>query len=87
MKLNKEEYMDIVDGYNPNFKLIKDDIVDTSRWAVQHDVVCQHIESGRFYLFGYDVPATEMQECDNPETIELIEVQPVAETIIVYKRI
>lgn len=87
MKLNEEDYMGIVWGDNDAFELIKDDIIDTGRWDVQHEVVCKHIESGKFYTFCYQAPATEMQEVDHPSDLVLCEVRPVEKTVIVYERV
>ena len=58
------------------YSAIKDDIVDTSRWSVHHEIIFSY--DGKFYRTYYYEGATEMQD-ERPweyETeIECIEVE------------
>lgn len=87
MKLTQEDYMGIVWGDNDDFQLMKDEIVDRTRWAIVNEVICRHKPTDKFYRFYYDSPATEMQEVDRPDDLELEEVRPVEKTVIVYEKV
>lgn len=42
------------------YSAIKDDIVDTSRWSIHHEIIFAH--DGNFYRTYYSEGATEMQD-------------------------
>lgn len=58
------------------YDAIKDDIVDTSRWSIHHEIVFEH--DGKFYRTGYSEGATEMQ-CESPweyeDEVDCVEVE------------
>ena len=41
-------------------KVIKDEIIDNTRWSIIHSLIFEH--EGRFYRTGYSVGATEYQD-------------------------
>ena len=65
--------------------VISDEIVSTSRWAVQHEIIFNY--KGKIYSAGYDVGATEYQD-DRPweydDWIDCVEVKAVTKTVVVY---
>lgn len=42
------------------YSAIKNDIVDTSRWSIHHEIIFEH--DGKFYRTHYSVGATEYQD-------------------------
>lgn len=57
--------------------VVRDEIVDTTRWGIIHRVV--FLLDGAFWQVEFEVPATEMQETDPFEygdTIEARKVEP-----------
>lgn len=42
------------------YSAIKNDIVDTSRWSINHEIIFAH--DGKFYRTHYSEGATEMQD-------------------------
>ncbi len=55
---------------------IKNEIVDVSRWSVQHEIIFAY--SGKFYKTWYSCGATEQQyeyPWDNEEEVECWEVE------------
>jgi hypothetical protein len=72
-------------------ELIKDDITDTGRWSVHHEMVFKDVETGKFYLTNYSIGATEQQDERpfeyGPDEIECDEVAQVERTILVYEKI
>lgn len=58
------------------YSAIKDTIVDTSRWSVQHEIIFEF--QGKFYRTYYSVGATEMQDerpWEYDDTVECTEVE------------
>lgn len=41
------------------YSAVKDDIVDTSRWSIHHEIIFAH--DGKYYRTYYSEGATEMQ--------------------------
>lgn len=65
---------------------ISDDITDTGRWAIHHDMIFSY--DGKFYLVDYSVGATEQQderpfEYEGPE-IDAVLVAPIEKIVTVY---
>ena len=70
--------------------IISDEIVDNSRWAIQHELIFKHPVDQRIYRTHYDVGATEQQyerPWEHDEFIECEEVEPFEKTIISYRPI
>lgn len=73
IKLHKDYLMNEL--YLPD-NAIKDDITDTSRWSIYHDIIFTH--DGKFYRTYYSVGATEMQwesPWENETEVECTEVE------------
>ena len=86
MKFKKEFLQDIVHGDAPDVEIIKDDIIEHSRWSVLHELVFRH--GGNLYMTTYSVGATESQdespfEYDDDE-IEVTEVVAKEVTVTHY---
>lgn len=90
MKLNltADEARDILSEDNEDFRIIKDEIIETSRWSILHYLTVQRISDGKFFGSAYSEGATEQQdespwEYYEPEFVELV---PVEKTVIVYEK-
>ena len=84
MKLSRDKALDILYG-NEGGEVILDEIVDTSRWSVHHDLVVKI--DGKFYSAEYSVGATEYQNespWQNENEVEFVEVEPKEVTTIKY---
>lgn len=67
-------------------RAIKDSIVGTSRWSVQHEIVFMH--DGKFWSTEYQCGATEQQDespWEHDELIECVEVELVEKTVKVWE--
>lgn len=77
------------DGAYPlKFKMVKTELIDTTRWSYVHEVVYQDLTTGKFYSSSYSTGATECQderpyEYDGDE-IGLTEVEPIEKVVIEY---
>lgn len=60
--VTKEEARRIVWEDTSDFILVESSVTDTSRWSIQHEGICQHIESEKYYFIDWSVGATEMQD-------------------------
>ncbi|MEG0898331.1 MAG: hypothetical protein RSF40_01295 [Oscillospiraceae bacterium] len=73
IKLHKDYLMNELDL---PYSAIKNDIVDTSRWSIYHEIIFE--DKGKFYRTYYSVGATECQD-ESPweyeDEIECIEVE------------
>lgn len=59
IKVFNKEYLTKELGLPYDCKLIEDDIIDTTRWSIVHEIVFE--DKGKFYRTTYSVGATEMQ--------------------------
>ncbi len=86
MLFKKNDLQELVCWGDVDLELISDEIIDTDRWSVKHEVVFEH--EGKFYKTTYSVGATEYQDEQpfehEPDEIEVKEVFPVSKTITVY---
>ncbi len=57
IKLHKDYLMNELDL---PYSAIKNDIVNTSRWSINHEIIFTH--DGKFYRTHYSEGATEMQD-------------------------
>ena len=85
--LTKDNLLDLVWHLSSDVEglsLISDQITDTSRWSIHHDVIFEF--NGKFYFTFYSEGATEYQD-ESPWEYgdpELTEVVPEERTITVY---
>lgn len=87
LELTAEEARRVVYEDHGDFKVIKDEIVDTGRWDEYHDTICEHIPTGKFFLFEWNQGLTESQPnraFEDYTTYFPIEVEPKEVTVIKY---
>lgn len=60
MKVFNKEYLTKELGLPYDCKLIEDDIIDTTRWSIVHEIVFE--DKGKFYMTTYSEGATEYQD-------------------------
>ena len=89
IKLSKETMFEILEGGNDKYDLIKDEMIDHTRWSVIHELIFHDNDTNKFYRNCYSVGATESQD-EGPweydgHIIESEEVFQVYETVIVYR--
>lgn len=82
MKLTAEDdmYDDTV------WRIVQDDITDHRRWCVVHTIILERLEDNTFWRCHLERGATENQDGYDNDDIELTQVYPVEETVIVYKK-
>ena len=89
LTITKEEAREVIWEDHDDFDLVRDDLVDTSRWSEIHDVVIKRLSDGKFFMDSYSVGATEVQderpwEYSDPNFVEVV---PVEKTVIVYEEV
>lgn len=89
LELTREEAKGILWGETEGYKIIKDEIVNTTRWSVVHSLVIQRESDGKYFQDNYCRGATECQDESpweyNPPNFD--EVEPVETKIITYVRV
>ena len=67
--------------------IVKDDIIDNSRWSILHNIVIK--KDDKFYEDNYSVGATENQDESAWEYTEpnFVEVEPYEKTVTDYRKI
>lgn len=60
IKVFNKEYLTKKLGLPYDCKLIEDDIIDTTRWSIVHEIVFE--DKGKFYMTTYSEGATEYQD-------------------------
>jgi hypothetical protein len=81
IQISREKMMDILGSKN----VIEDEIVDSSRWSIQHSLIFKH--EGKVYNTWYQVGATEMQAeraWEYDKTVECTEMQLVEKVVKVW---
>lgn len=76
IKVFNKEYLTKELGLPYDCKLIEDDIIDTTRWSIVHEIIFE--DKGKFYRTTYSVGATEMQwekPWEYEEEVECTEVE------------
>ncbi|MCK4245561.1 MAG: hypothetical protein KAX20_08055 [Candidatus Omnitrophica bacterium] len=73
------------------FDIIKDELIDTSRWSNIYEMVFRDKASEKLYLSSYSRGATESQD-ERPyeyssEEVEVIEVEEYQETVTKYRKV
>lgn len=76
------------DFFEPNLKLVSEELVDTSRWSNIYERIYQNLDDNTFWKTTYSVGATECQdespyEYDGDE-IEFTQVFPKEVVIVTY---
>ncbi len=74
------------DNEEEGIKIISDEIVDTGRWSIHHELIVKIKD--KFYKTTYSIGATEYQEerpWEYDKEVEFTEVKPVEKTVIVYE--
>ena len=86
LTLTPDDARDLTYGDLEGFEIIKDEIVENTRWSILHDLIVK--KDDEFYLVEYSVGATEEQD-ERPfeYDIEVVlkQVFPVTKTIVVYE--
>ena len=92
MKFARDELRDVIWNDSEILKLVRDELVGTTRWSTVHDLIFEY--SGKFYQTKYRRGATEHQDeqpferdGDSEGMIECLEVEPYEKTIIEYRPI
>ena len=87
INLTRERACDIINGDDDAYRVIRDEIVDNTRWSIVHSVVIQSVADNRFWSDCYSVGATESQDESPWEYNEpaFTEVFPVEQVTIAYK--
>ena len=88
LKLTPEEGRQIVWEDTEEFKTIKEDVIDTSRWSIIYEIIVQRLSDNKFFKSNYSVGATESQDEQPYEYASeavFTEVVPVEKTVIVYE--
>lgn len=87
LKLTGEEGRSILYEDNDDFKLVRSEIVDNTRWSVVYEDVYQRLSDKKFFKTTYRKGATEMQDERPYEYGEALfyEVFPVEKTVVVYE--
>ena len=89
MKLSVELARGIIDGYETNWDIIEDFIIENDRWSILHRAILYYGETGEYYETLYRVGATEYQEerpYEGEEEVTFVEVEPQETTITKYIR-
>jgi len=77
---------EVIDG----FEVMVNEMVDTSRWSINHRLVVLDRESSSYWETYYSVGATEMQD-ERPfeweGEVEFDEVEPVEVIRVEYRRV
>lgn len=60
IKVFNKEYLTKELGLPYDCKLIENDIIDTTRWSIVHEIVFE--DKGKFYMTTYSEVATEYQD-------------------------
>lgn len=60
IKVFNKEYLTKELGLPYDCKLIENDIIDTTRWSIVHEIVFE--DKGKFYMTTYSEGATEYQD-------------------------
>ena len=86
INLTEEETWDFIFGDAEGYTFIEgtEQIVDKRRWSVDMEKVFVHDETGKFYKFCWDAPATESQEGQDLNGT-LREVEKKTKTVTYYE--
>lgn len=50
-------------------------MIEHNRWSIWHEIVFRAPDDGKLWRLHYQVPATEMQECDRWPDLEAVQVE------------
>lgn len=82
----REEVLDANIFGSDTVEVVKDDIIDTSRWSIHHEIVFKYED--KYYRTTYSVGATESQDeipWEYEDEVECEVVEPVEKTYIDYE--
>lgn len=86
VKFKKEDLIELLEDDHGDFKVIKNWLVDTSRWSLIYGLVFSYQD--KFYETTYSCGATESQDESpfeySPKEIECREVKPVDTVVTIY---
>lgn len=87
LALTKDEAIDIAFGDNPDYEVVVDEVVDTTRWSIITSVVVRRKSDGKFFADSYSKGATEQQYESPYENTDpdFTEVFPKEKVTIVYE--
>ncbi len=88
MKLTAEEARDIVFDDSDDWFYINgtEKIIGRSRWRIEKEGVFMHRPSKKYYLFDWQVGATEMQDEQPYEYVDYVEPTEVVLREVVVER-
>ena len=89
IKFTGEEARTIVYEDSEDFKVIQDDILETSRWSELHKIVVQQISTSKFFDSIYSRGLTEQQDeqpYEYEDEVEFYEVYPISVITTQYTR-
>lgn len=78
MILSKEEAREIVYGCHEDYRTVKEEIYDHSRWSVRTSGIFKRLSDGTFWSINWSSGATEYQD-ERPfdyEVPEFVQVEP-----------
>ena len=87
--LTPQHAREIVFGDNPDWEIVKEEIVGQRRWVTEHEAILKH--NDKFYIARYDKPSTESvdicpyDEDQGCKEAIFVEVRPVEKTVIEYE--
>lgn len=88
LKLTKDQAQEILWEDTEDFTIIRDEIVENSRWSEHHDLIVQRVSDQKFFRAAYSCGLTESQD-ESPweyeKEVTFTEVVPVEQVIIDYK--
>ncbi len=70
LNLTADQACTILDGDDPLYETISNEICDRSRWMIHYYLIVKRLSDGRFFADSYSLGATESQENDLWESNE-----------------
>lgn len=67
-----------------NHMVQSDEIIDHNRWSVWHELIFEAPDDKKLWRLVYEIPATEMQECDRWPDLEAVQVEAREVTTVAY---
>lgn len=91
LDITKEEAQSLAwDDYDTSkYEIVKNDIVDTTRWSGIYELVIKVLATGKYYRSSYSLGLTESQDEEPYEYGEVLfeEVEPVEHVTIIYEKV
>lgn len=70
--------------WGTNHMVQSDEITDHNRWSIWHELIFEAPDDKKLWKLEYQVPATEMQDCDRWPDLVGIQVEAQEVTTIKY---